>query len=123
MSTGFDLLIRASRAIICTEELANEELANEELPAAAGGITTLVDMPLDSVPSTVSVAALETKRAAARGQCHVDVGFWGGVIPGNIRELAPLRRCGVLGFKCFLADSGSDDFPQVSALEMEQALG
>jgi allantoinase len=91
--------------------------------AAAGGITTLVDMPLDSVPSTVSVAALELKRQAAAGQCHVDVGFWGGVIPGNGADLVPLHRAGVLGFKCFLADSGSDDFPPVSDREMEEALG
>ena len=91
--------------------------------AAAGGITTLVDMPLDSVPSTVSVAALDVKRQAAAGQCHVDVGFWGGVIPGNLGELAPLHGAGVLGFKCFLADSGSDDFPPVTAPEMEEALG
>jgi allantoinase len=91
--------------------------------AAAGGITTLVDMPLDSVPSTISVAALDEKRQAAAGQCHVDVGFWGGVIPGNLRELAPLHGAGVLGFKCFLADSGSDDFPPVTAREMEEALG
>jgi allantoinase len=100
-----------------------EGFATATLAASAGGITTLVDMPLDSVPSTVTVAALDVKREAARGQCHVDVGFWGGVIPGNIGELAPLRRAGVLGFKCFLADSGSDDFPPVSTLEMELALG
>jgi allantoinase len=90
--------------------------------AALGGITTLVDMPLDSVPSTTTAQALELKRAAAAGQCHVDVGFWGGVIPGNERELAPLRDAGVLGFKCFLADSGAEDFPPVSAAEMQQAL-
>jgi len=90
---------------------------------AAGGITTLVDMPLDSVPSTVSVAALEIKQQAAAGQCHVDVGFWGGVIPGNLGDLAPLHRAGVLGFKCFLADSGSDDFPPVTDREMRDALG
>ena len=100
-----------------------EGFTTATLAAAAGGITTLVDMPLDSVPSTVSVAALEVKRNAAHGQCHVDIGFWGGVIPGNLGELAPLRRAGVLGFKCFLADSGSDDFPPVGAREMEEALG
>src|SRR5215469_5943088 len=100
-----------------------EGFATATLAASAGGITTLVDMPLDSVPSTVNVAALEVKQEAARGQCHVDVGFWGGVIPGNIREIEHLRRAGVLGFKCFLSDSGSDDFPPVSALEMERALG
>ena len=91
--------------------------------AAAGGITTLVDMPLDSVPSTVSVAALELKRQAAAGQCHVDVGFWGGVIPGNRADLVPLHQAGVLGFKCFLAHSGSDDFPPVTDREMREALG
>ena len=90
--------------------------------AAAGGITTLVDMPLDSVPTTVSVDALLAKRAAAEGRCQVDVGFWAGVVPGNLGELAALHEAGVLGFKCFLADSGSDDFPPVSAGQMEQAL-
>src|SRR6266704_3317555 len=100
-----------------------EGFATATRAAAAGGITTLVDMPLDTVPSTVSVAALEIKRRAAAGQCHVDVGFWGGVIPGNLGDLAPLHRAGVLGFKCFLTDSGSDDFPPVTAREMEDALG
>ena len=90
--------------------------------AAAGGITTLVDMPLDSVPTTVSVDALLAKRAAAEGRCQVDVGFWAGAVPGNLAGLAPLHEAGVLGFKCFLADSGSDDFPPVSAGQMEQAL-
>ncbi len=90
--------------------------------AAAGGITTLVDMPLDSVPTTVSVDALLAKRAAAEGRCQVDAGFWAGVVPGNLGELAALHEAGVLGFKCFLADSGSDDFPPVSAGQMEQAL-
>ena len=90
--------------------------------AAAGGITTLVDMPLDSLPTTVNVAALEAKREAAGPQAHVDLGFWGGVIPTNLEDLAPLHRAGVLGFKCFLADSGSDDFPPVSVSQMEAAL-
>jgi allantoinase len=89
---------------------------------AAGGITTLVDMPLDSVPVTVTAAALEEKLRAARGRCHVDVGFWGGVIPANLGQLAELHRAGVLGFKCFLADTGCDDFPPVSAGEMTEAL-
>jgi allantoinase len=79
-------------------------------------------MPLDSVPTTVNVAALETKRRAASGQCYVDVGFWGGVIPGNLGDLAGLHEAGVLGFKCFLADSGSDDFPPVDIHELEAAL-
>ena len=90
--------------------------------AAAGGITTLVDMPLDSVPTTVSVDALLAKRAAAEGRCQVDVGFWAGVVPGNLGELAALHEAGVLGFKCFLADSGSDDLPPVNAGQMEKAL-
>jgi allantoinase len=100
-----------------------EGFATATRAAAAGGITTLVDMPLDSVPSIVNVAALGTKRRAATGQCHVDVGFWGGVVPGNLAELAPLHQSGVLGFKCFLADSGSDDFPPVDSGQMEEALG
>jgi allantoinase len=90
--------------------------------AAAGGITTLVDMPLDSVPATVSAAALKVKRDAAAGQCHVDVAFWGGVVPGNAGELTPMARAGVTGFKCFLADSGSPDFPPVSTGQMTAAL-
>jgi allantoinase len=93
------------------------------LAAAAGGITTLVDMPLDSVPSTVTVAALEAKRDAAKGRCHVDVGFWGGLIPGHLDDLAPLWEAGALGFKCFLVDSGSPHFPPVSIELMEKGLG
>jgi allantoinase len=100
-----------------------EGFASATLAAAAGGITTVVDMPLDSVPSTVNVAALETKRRSAAGHCYVDVGFWGGVVPGNLSGLAALHLAGVLGFKCFLSDSGAEDFPPVSAGEMEAALG
>ena len=99
-----------------------EGFASATKAAAAGGITTLVDMPLDSVPATVTVAALETKRQAAEGRCHVDLGFWGGVVPGNAADLGPLHAAGVLGFKCFLADSGSDDFPPVDPAGMEAAL-
>jgi allantoinase len=99
-----------------------EGFATATRAAAAGGITTLVDMPLDSVPVTVSVAALEAKRRAAAGRCHVDVGFWGGVIPGNLADLGPLHDAGVLGFKCFLADSGSADFPPVDGRELAAAL-
>ncbi len=91
--------------------------------AAAGGITTLVDMPLDNVPSTVTVAALQQKRTAARGRLHVDVGFWGGLIPGHLDDLAPLWDAGALGFKCFLIDSGSPHFPNVSVELMEKGLG
>src|SRR5262249_15274961 len=81
--------------------------------AAAGGVTTLVDMPLNSVPATTSAAALEAKRAAARARCHVDVGFWGGVVPGNAGDLDALVDAGVRGFKCFLAPSGVDEFQMV----------
>ncbi len=79
--------------------------------AAAGGVTTIVDMPLNSVPPTTDVAALEVKRSAARGRVFVDVGFWGGAVPGNRHDLAPLWQAGVLGFKCFLTDSGVEEFP------------
>jgi allantoinase len=99
-----------------------EGFATATRAAAAGGITSLVDMPLDSVPATVSTRALEIKRRAAEGRCHVDVGFWGGVVPGNLDQLGPLHEAGVLGFKCFLADSGSEDFPPVRVPELERAL-
>ncbi len=90
--------------------------------AAAGGVTTIVDMPLNSIPPTVSVAALDEKRAVAEGRVFVDVGFWGGVIPGNIAELAPLHDEGVYGFKCFLLPSGVEEFPDVSVAEMREAM-
>jgi allantoinase len=99
-----------------------EGFASATRAAAAGGVTTVVDMPLDSVPATVSTDALAAKRRAADGQCHVDVGFWGGVIPGNTPELEPLARAGVAGFKCFLADSGAPDFPPVDADQLTAAL-
>jgi allantoinase len=89
--------------------------------AAAGGVTTVLDMPLNSIPPTTSVAALETKRAAARSRCSVDMGFLGGVIPGNTAELAPLHAAGVFGFKCFLCPSGVDEFPAVSAGNLRTA--
>lgn len=90
--------------------------------AAAGGVTTLVDMPLNSIPATTTAAALRTKRAAARGKCAVDVGFWGGVVPGNLGELAPLAIAGVLGFKCFLAPSGVDEFGHVGEPYLAEAM-
>ena len=99
-----------------------EGFASATRAAAAGGITTVVDMPLDSVPVTVSADALQAKRRAADGQCHVDVGFWGGVIPGNTPELERLTQAGVAGFKCFLADCGSPDFPPVDARQLTAAL-
>ena len=70
--------------------------------AAAGGVTTILDMPVASLPSNVSVEGLQAIRAAAEGSCRVDVGFWGGVVPGNLAELGPLYDAGVVGFKCFL---------------------
>ena len=90
--------------------------------AAAGGVTTLVDMPLNSIPATTTVKALEAKRAAARGKCCVDVGFWGGVVPGNDRELDALVDAGVRGFKCFLVPSGVDEFPAVGEHDLRRAM-
>jgi len=90
--------------------------------AAAGGVTTLVDMPLNSIPPTTTVDGLRAKLAAARGRCHVDVAFWGGVVPGNTRELAPLLAAGVVGFKCFLVPSGVDEFPNVTEQDLREAM-
>src|SRR5919112_4072073 len=69
--------------------------------AAAGGVTTVVDMPLNSVPPTTTVEALHVKRQCAEGQVSVDVAFWGGAVPGNVAQLRPLHEAGVVGFKCF----------------------
>jgi allantoinase len=99
-----------------------EGYATATRAAAAGGVTTVLDMPLNSVPSTVTAGALETKRAAAAGQCHVDVGFWGGIVPGNADDLADLHDAGVFGFKAFLADSGVDEFERVAPRQLEQAM-
>ena len=90
--------------------------------AAAGGVTTLVDMPLNSVPATTTVAALHAKIEAARAQCHVDVGFWGGLVPGNAGELDGLVDAGVRGFKCFLVPSGVEEFPAVTEEDLRLAL-
>jgi allantoinase len=90
--------------------------------AAAGGITTIVDMPLNSVPPTVDVAALDRKRAAAAGQVSVDVGFWGGAVPGNRGALAGLHAAGTLGFKCFLTDSGVPEFPPLDRAGLAAVL-
>ena len=90
--------------------------------AAAGGVTTLVDMPLNSIPATTTVDALDAKLRAAVGRCHVDVGFWGGVVPGNAASIEPLAAKGALGFKCFLAPSGVDEFPHVSERDLREAL-
>ncbi|HEV7796511.1 MAG TPA: allantoinase AllB [Pyrinomonadaceae bacterium] len=90
--------------------------------AAAGGVTTLVDMPLNSIPPTTTLAGFEVKLAVAREQCHVDMGFWGGVVPGNTPELAALSAAGVVGFKCFLIDSGVDEFPKVTEHDLRESL-
>jgi allantoinase len=90
--------------------------------AAAGGTTTLIDMPLNSIPPTTSATGLEEKLNAARNQCHVDVGFWGGVVPGNTIELGPLFDAGVVGFKCFLVHSGVDEFPNVTESDLRATM-
>ena len=90
--------------------------------AAAGGITTIVDMPLNCIPATTTVEALEEKLRAGTGKCHVDVGFWGGLVPGNAAHLEPLARAGVFGYKCFLSPSGVDEFPHVSEADLREAL-
>ncbi|HVF21741.1 MAG TPA: allantoinase AllB [Pyrinomonadaceae bacterium] len=90
--------------------------------AAAGGVTTLVDMPLNSIPATTTLAAFQTKLEDARDHCFVDVGFWGGVVPGNTAELAPMFAAGVVGFKCFLVPSGVDEFPHVTEEDLREAM-
>jgi allantoinase len=90
--------------------------------AQAGGITTLVEMPLNSIPSTNSVAALELKRAAARGKCYVQTEFWAGLVPGNSHELGPLLQAGARGFKCFLTPSGTPDFEYVTEADLREAM-
>ncbi|MDQ2758516.1 MAG: allantoinase AllB [Actinomycetota bacterium] len=99
-----------------------EGFASATRAAAAGGVTTIVDMPLNSIPPTVSVEALETKRAVAADQAYVDVGFWGGAVPGNLPDLRPLHDAGVFGFKCFLLHSGVDEFPHLSTPQLHEAL-
>jgi allantoinase len=90
--------------------------------AAAGGVTTLVDMPLNSIPSTTTLNALQVKKKAAEPQCYVDLGFWGGVVPGNTADLQPLSEAGVVGFKCFLVPSGVDEFPHVTEAHLREAM-
>ena len=99
-----------------------EGFATATRAAAAGGVTTIVDMPLNSVPPTTTVDHLETKRAVAEGQVAVDVGFWGGAVPGNVGDLGPLHEAGVFGFKCFLLDSGVEEFGHVEPEEFALAM-
>ncbi|WP_300678634.1 allantoinase AllB [Nocardioides sp.] len=90
--------------------------------AALGGATTLIDMPLNSIPPTTTVAGLRRKQAAAAEQLMVDVGFWGGAVPDNLADLEPLWEAGVFGFKCFLSPSGVDEFPPLSTPQFHRAL-
>jgi allantoinase len=90
--------------------------------AAAGGVTTIIDMPLNSIPATTTAAALETKRAAAHKKCWVNVGFWGGVVPGNAGELRALHQAGAFGFKCFLVPSGVPEFAHVNEDDLGAAM-
>jgi allantoinase len=99
-----------------------EGFASATAAAAAGGITTLVDMPLNSIPPTTTAAHLDVKRAAAHGRVHVDTGFWGGAVPGNAADLEPLHAAGVFGFKCFLLPSGVDEFPPLDRAGLAAAM-
>jgi allantoinase len=98
-----------------------EGFATATRAAAAGGVTTIVDMPLNSLPPTVDTAALAAKRAAAAGKCWVDTGFWGGAIPGNDADRKSLHDAGVFGFKSFTAPSGVDEFPPLDAAGLHRA--
>ncbi|ATG52753.1 allantoinase AllB [Brachybacterium vulturis] len=99
-----------------------EGFATATRAAAAGGVTTVLDMPLNSIPSTVNPPALEYKQLFAQQGAFVDIGFWGGAIPGNLPQLRPLHDAGVFGFKCFLLHSGVDEFPPLTAEELGEAL-
>jgi allantoinase len=99
-----------------------EGFATATAAAAAGGITTLVDMPLDCDPVTTTVDALRTKKALAQGNCQVDVGYWAGVVPDNLAELAALEQAGVCGFKCFLTDSGNPNFRHLTPDQLRLAM-
>lgn len=90
--------------------------------AAAGGVTALVDMPLNSLPVTTTRAALEQKKQASLGKCRVDVGFWGGVVPGNRQDLSELAEGGALGCKAFLVHSGIDEFPNSTEEDLREAM-
>jgi len=99
-----------------------EGFASATRAAAAGGVTTIIDMPLNSVPPTTTLDALCTKQDVARGQIAVDVGFWGGAVPGNRKHLAELHEAGVFGFKCFLIHSGVDEFGHLDAAGFTAAM-
>ncbi|XP_026160724.1 allantoinase, mitochondrial isoform X2 [Mastacembelus armatus] len=90
--------------------------------AAAGGVTTIVDMPLNSIPPTTTLDHFREKQQEATGKCFVDTAFWGGVIPGNQHELQPMIQAGVAGFKCFLIHSGVEEFPHVTDCDLHTAM-
>ncbi|MEU2133948.1 allantoinase AllB [Streptomyces sp. NPDC018352] len=90
--------------------------------AAAGGITTLIDMPLNSLPPTTTVDNLRVKQEVARSKAHIDTGFWGGAIPSNLQDLRPLHEAGVFGFKCFLSPSGVEEFPELDPARLAAAI-
>ncbi|GAB2934328.1 allantoinase AllB [Streptomyces sundarbansensis] len=90
--------------------------------AAAGGITTLLDMPLNSLPPTTTVDHLRTKQQVAAPKAHVDTGFWGGAIPSNVKDLRPLYEAGVFGFKCFLSPSGVEEFPELDQEQLARSM-
>lgn len=90
--------------------------------AASGGVTTIVDMPLNSIPPTTTLQNFRTKLEAASGKCFVDTTFWGGVVPGNQSELRPMIRAGIPGFKCFMIHSGVEEFPHVSESDLHAAM-
>lgn len=99
-----------------------EGFATATRAAAAGGVTTLIEMPLNSIPATTSLAGFRQKIAATAERLWVDVGFWGGVVPGNAAEIRPLWKAGVFGFKCFLVPSGVEQFREVSEADLRAAL-
>src|SRR5258705_1706755 len=90
--------------------------------AIAGGITSLVEMPLNASPVTTTVKAFDEKIKATEGKLHTNCGFWGGVVPGNEKDIEPLIEKGVLGFKAFLIDSGIDEFPNVTEEDLRKAM-
>jgi allantoinase len=99
-----------------------EGFASATRAAAAGGVTTIIDMPLNSIPPTIDPAALAMKRESAASQAVVDVGFWGGAVPGSLGSLRTLHDAGVFGFKCFLSPSGVDEFPHLESDGLLAAL-
>lgn len=90
--------------------------------AIAGGVTTVVDMPLNCIPSTVDAESFELKHASLSGKLSCDVGFWGGAVPGNLAHLRPLYEKGVLGFKCFLSDPGTAEFQNIGGDDLRRAM-